>query len=64
MRLSGIRHGDIVLCDVRGQTFYAQVHDKGPQALELTELDHSRLNVPYRIVKARQVKRHYSKRKG
>lgn len=64
MRLSGIRPQDIVLADVRGTVFYAQVHDVGPQVLEVTNLDKSPLRVPYRIVKARQVKAHYAKRKG
>jgi hypothetical protein len=64
MRTAGIRQQDIVLADVRGTIFYAKVHDVGPQKVEVTQLDKSNMSVPYRILTARQIKAHYSKRKG
>lgn len=66
MRTAGIRPDDIVLADVRGTKFYARVKELPDQAQKVLvgELDFSARPVPYRIVTARQIKAHYSKRKG
>lgn len=67
MRTTGIRPGDIVRCDVRGQRFYAHVgqaahDDYGRGGIWLDPLPG--LHVPARRVTARQIIEHYAKRKG
>jgi len=56
----GIKPGDIVKCDLRGQMFYAVVVTKGEQ-LEIEPIDR---RITYRHVTARQVVAHYRKAKG
>lgn len=62
MRTQGIKAGDIVRCDVRGQLFYASVLGNDDGTLSLSPLTGTFL--PTYNVKARQVVGHYSKRKG
>lgn len=62
MRTQGIKAGDIVHCDVRGQRFYATVSERTDEGLQLDKLNSQFL--PAYVVKPRQVIGHYSKRKG
>ena len=52
MTLSGIRSGDIVLCDRMGRVFYAIVVERHERELQVDPIDH---RVTYRRVKAREV---------
>lgn len=62
MRTQGIKPGDIVQCDVRGQRFYASVTELTDDGVQLEKLTSQFL--PAYVVKPRQVIGHYSKRKG
>lgn len=65
MRLTGVKVGDIVLCDVRGDRFYASVRDRaegGSRPLEIGAL--TSRPIPALKVSARQVVGHWRRRKG
>jgi hypothetical protein len=62
MRTQGIKPGDIVHCDVRGQKFYAVIKEKTDDGFGLDKLTSQFL--PAYVVKPRQIVGHYSKRKG
>lgn len=62
MRTQGIKPGDIVICDVRGQRFYAEVTEKKDGGFQIEGLGAQFL--PAYSVKARQIVGHYAKRKG
>lgn len=59
MRLQGIRAGDLVLCDVKGRRFHAEV-TTSPTGAELEILPLLR-GITYRRVSARSVKEHWRK---
>lgn len=59
MKLSGLKEGDIVLCDVRGMRFHAFVQDGATRPLAVMPLDHKRIS--HRSVTARQVIGHWRK---
>lgn len=59
MRLQGIRAGDLVLCDVKGRRFHAEV-TTSPTGAELEILPLPR-GITYRRVSARSVKEHWRK---
>ncbi len=59
MRLQGIRAGDLVLCDVKGRRFHAEV-TTSPTGAELEILPLLRA-ITYRRVSARSVKEHWRK---
>ena len=61
MRLTGIKAGDLVECDVRGQRFFARADGPGNGRLAVLPLDH---RVTNRAVSAREVIGHYRKAKG
>jgi hypothetical protein len=68
MRLAGIRVGDIVQADVRGQRFHAlvtdyQPHPESSRALLFVE-SLSRQPIPTRCLTARQVVGHFRKVKA
>jgi hypothetical protein len=52
MTLSGVKRGDIVLCDRMGRRFYAIVFERHGRELEVEPIDR---RVTYRRVKAREV---------
>ncbi len=52
MTLSGVKSGDIVLCDRMGRVFYAIVIERRERELEVDPIDR---RVSYRRVKAREV---------
>ena len=52
MTLSGVKSGDIVLCDRKGWRFYAIVVARHERELEVEPIDR---RVTYRHVKAREV---------
>ena len=52
MTLSGVKSGDIVLCDRMGRVFYAIVVERHERELEVEPIDR---RVTYRRVKAREV---------
>lgn len=56
MQLSSIRPGDIVLCNVRGHIFHAEVTGKLPRKLRVEPIT---ANVTYREAKASEVVRHW-----
>jgi hypothetical protein len=59
MRLQGIRAGDLVLCDVKGRRFHAEVTTSPTDAeLEIRPLQRA---ITYRRVSARSVKEHWRK---
>jgi hypothetical protein len=58
--LTGIRSGDIVECDVRGERFFAFASSNGKGEIEVESLHCHR----FRIVTARQVVGHWRKRKA
>ena len=60
MRTQGVKPGDIVECDVRGQTFFARVVELG-DAISIEPLSRQ---ITYRQVTARQIVGHYRKAKG
>lgn len=69
MNTAGIKTGDIVRCDVRGIQFYAHIelHDIRAERMggfRVDPLKGSTKSLPTRVVTARQIKEHYSKRKG
>jgi hypothetical protein len=59
MRLQGIRAGDLVLCDVKGRRFHAEV-TTSPTGAELEILPLLR-GITYRRVSSRSVKEHWRK---
>jgi hypothetical protein len=59
MRLQGIRAGDLVLCDVKGRRFHAEVTTT-PTGAEL-EVRPLLRGITYRRVSARSVKEHWRK---
>ena len=59
MRLQGIRAGDLVLCDVKGRRFHAEV-TTSPTGAEL-EIRPLLRAITYRRVSARAVKEHWRK---
>ncbi|MGH2893878.1 MAG: hypothetical protein ACRDPM_11545 [Solirubrobacteraceae bacterium] len=59
MRLQGIRAGDLVLCDVKGRRFHAEVTTT-PAGAEL-EVRPLMPAVTYRRVSSRSVKEHWRK---
>lgn len=61
MQLSGIKPGDIVKCDRKGQSFFAEVTAKDRGRLEVAPLNRA---VTWREVTARQVVAHYRKSKA
>lgn len=59
MRLSGVRVGDIVQCDVKGRRFHAEVTAVPPEGdLQVRPLTPA---VTYRHVTSRQVLEHWRK---
>ena len=60
MVTQGIKPGDLVKCDVRGQVFYAEVTGKD-DAVEILPVSRT---ITYRTVKPRQIIGHYRKAKG
>jgi len=52
MTLSGVKSGDIVLCDRMGRVFYAIVIERHERELEVDPIDR---RVTYHHVKAREV---------
>jgi hypothetical protein len=56
MTLSGIRQGDIILCDVRGRIFHAEALGRDDQGLHVRPLQP---NITYRHVTARQITKHW-----
>jgi hypothetical protein len=52
MTVSGVKSGDIVLCDRMGRVFYAIVIARHERKLEVDPIDR---RVTYRVVKAREV---------
>jgi hypothetical protein len=52
MTLTGVKSGDIVLCDRMGRVFYAIVIERHERELEIDPIDR---RVTYRRVKAREV---------
>ena len=52
MTLSGVKSGDIVLCDRKGRRFFAVVTARRERELEVEPIDR---RVTYRRVKAREV---------
>ena len=61
MNISPIRPGDIVLCDVRGHRFHADVRDRIPGALEIKPISPG---ANYGTAKSRQVVGHWRKSKA
>lgn len=66
MNTNGIKTGDIVQCDVRGDLFYAlvetpMVHRSNRKGIQLAAL--TRRPLPTHFVTARQVKGHWRKSK-
>lgn len=61
MNISPIRPGDIVLCDVRGHRFHAEVKDRKPGALDIKPISPG---ANYCTAKSRQVVAHYRKSKA
>ena len=59
MRLQGIRAGDLVLCDVKGRRFHAEV-TATPTGAEL-EVRPLLRGITYRRVSSRSVKEHWRK---
>ncbi len=59
MRLQGIRAGDLVLCDVKGRRFHAEV-TTSPTGAEL-EIRPLQRAITYRRVTARSVLEHWRK---
>jgi hypothetical protein len=59
MRLQGIRAGDLVLCDVKGRRFHAEV-TTSPTSAEL-EIRPLLRGITYRRVSARSVREHWRK---
>ena len=59
MRLQGIRAGDIVLCDVKGRRFHAEVTTT-PTSAEL-EVRPLVRGITYRRVSSRSVREHWRK---
>lgn len=60
MVTQGIKPGDLVKCDVRGQVFYAEVTGKG-EAVEIMPVTKT---ITFRTVKPRQIIGHYRRAKG
>lgn len=60
MRTQTIKAGDLVECDVRGQTFFARVVDRD-EKLVIEPLSQQ---ITFRHVTARQVVGHYRKAAG
>jgi hypothetical protein len=62
--LANVQPDDIVLCDIRGQQFYAIAKSKieGKRELEVEPID--KRNGPVRIVKSNQVKTRYRRCKS
>lgn len=60
MVTQGIKPGDLVKCDVRGQVFYAEVTGKGEGVEIMPVVRH----ITYRTVKPRQIIGHYRRAKG
>ena len=61
MNTSGVKPGDLVECDVRGQQFVAKVTEKKNGTLLLDPVVPS---VSYRSAKPREVVAHYRKSKA
>jgi hypothetical protein len=61
MTLSGVKSGDIVLCDRMGRVFYAIVVERHERELEIDPIDR---RVTYRRVKAREVLGIWRKRRA
>ena len=61
MDTSGVKAGDLVKCDVRGQQFIAEVKEKGNGVLNVEPVVPS---VSYRSAKPREVVAHYRKSKA
>jgi hypothetical protein len=62
MRLSGVKVGDIVQCDVRGQRFFARVDQADGHWLEVGSLNGVQLG--YRRLSSRQIVGHYRRAKN
>jgi hypothetical protein len=62
MRLTGIKVGDIVHADVRGQRFYAMVEQPDDGAVQVTSLNGKALG--YSLLTARQVVGHWRRAAG
>jgi hypothetical protein len=58
MRLGGVRAGDLVLCDVMGRRFHAEVTDCNDTGLAVRPLERA---ITYRHVRSRQVIAHWRK---
>ena len=61
MNTSGVKPGDLVECDIRGQRFIAKVTEKNRGGLSLDPVVPS---VSYRSAKPREVIAHYRKSKA
>jgi hypothetical protein len=58
MRLAGVRAGDLVLCDVRGARFHAEVTACDENGLAVRPLQRA---ITYRHVRSRQAIAHWRK---
>jgi hypothetical protein len=58
MRLGGVRAGDLVLCDVRGARFHAEVTGCDENGLAVRPLQRA---ITYHYVRPRQVIAHWRK---
>lgn len=58
MRITGVKAGDVVSCDVRGRLFYALVLEHHGKELEIVAIT---AGITYTSVTARQVEKHYRK---
>jgi len=60
MKTTGIKDGDIVQCDVRGDQFFGVVSQRHDRQIGV----HALCRRTFRLVTARQIVGHYRKRKG
>lgn len=63
MRTTGIKEGDLVECDVRGQRFFARVNSD-TNGDRLIKVEPFNVAVGYRSATARQIVGHYRKARG
>jgi hypothetical protein len=61
MQLNPIRPNDIVLCDIRGQRFFATVKGKVPGKVSIMPIQNG---YNFYSATARQIKGHYRRAKG
>jgi hypothetical protein len=60
MNITGIREGDLVLCDVRGVRFHAYVQAREDHGLDVRPIERG---ISYRHVTAHQVIAHWRRSK-